>query len=155
MDYKAAVDYLYANGPYTFDELVRVAQLCDGMGWMKRVLDRKVHKLSGEDFRKLLTAQASCPPELWPQLERALCEWEFEDITHKTPDVHIRVLAGLSEHAERAFESTFYWSDAGDETRHTILKAVKQYAVAGEDRELENHKLRMEKTREKARTMKE
>ena len=155
MSYKDAVDHLYANGPYTFDEFVRVAQLCDGAGYMKRLLYYKASRLSAEDFKKLLTAEEILSQELLPQWKRALAGWEFGDITHKTPDDHLRVLAELSDQAEKAFSDTFYWSDASVELRLAILDAAKKYAIAEEDGRFEVHKERMEAAREKARKLEE
>jgi hypothetical protein len=131
------------QGPYTFEEVCRLAARADGTAHLNNTLDLKAHLFSPSDFVKLANWRQVVAPETVSGWEKLLhYDWSLGVIHPDLPDKYLEDLADFPEAAGKIIRTQLEWGDLSGDFIFELLVALRTQEVAKRDRMQEEKKIR-------------
>lgn len=131
------------QGPYTFDELCRLAARADGTAHLNNTLDLKAHLFSPSDFAKLANWRRVVAPDTVSGWEKLLhYDWSLGMIHPDLPDEYLEGLADFPEAVGKIIRTQLDWEDVSGDLAFDLLVALRAQEVAKRDKRQEEKKIR-------------
>lgn len=145
LTFEQEVEKFKATGPYTFDELCRLAALWDGSADLEYWMAKKMHLFPVEDYAKFIDLRNNVDSATEHNLKQLMkWHWSTDELHPDLTDEHLDQLADHPDLVGSILENQLEWKNVDGPTLFTLLRILRSQESVKRDERRENKKARIE-----------